>query len=111
MVDELRGLERVLDAVALRQRVIAGNIANQNTPGYRRRVVRFEDALLHSRGSGDWQATVQEAGDGPIGANGNDVQLEDELRNLEKSQLLYDTFTRALGARFRKLLAAIRGHV
>jgi flagellar basal-body rod protein FlgB len=111
MVDELRGIERILDAVALRQRVIASNIANQNTPGYLRRVVRFEEALKASGNKGDWRGTVEESTTGPRQPNGNNVQLEDEWRNLEKNQALYDAFTRALGAKFRRLQAAIRGRV
>ena len=38
-------LSRVLDTAALRHRVIAQNVANVNTPGYRRLEVTFEDEL------------------------------------------------------------------
>ena len=34
-----------LDGLAARHAAIADNIANVNTPGYKRKVVRFEDAL------------------------------------------------------------------
>ena len=36
---------RLMSASAERARVIAGNVANENTPGYRRQVVRFEELL------------------------------------------------------------------
>ncbi|MDI3327170.1 MAG: flagellar basal body rod protein FlgB [Alicyclobacillaceae bacterium] len=39
----LQWLPRALDAAALRQKMIAGNVANVDTPGYRRRDVRFEE--------------------------------------------------------------------
>ena len=34
-------LARLMNASTLRGRIIAGNIANQNTPGYKRREVAF----------------------------------------------------------------------
>ena len=42
-------LERLIGAASLRQKVLAGNVSNQNTPGYARREVEFErlgDVLL-----------------------------------------------------------------
>lgn len=38
-------LEKTLDALSLRQEVIANNIANVNTPDYRRKEVTFEEEL------------------------------------------------------------------
>ena len=38
-------LLRLLSATELRARVISANIANQNTPGYTRQEVRFEEQL------------------------------------------------------------------
>ena len=38
--------DRLLTAAALRSRVIAANVANQNTPDYRRRDVSFEERLV-----------------------------------------------------------------
>ncbi len=38
-------LAKTLDALSLRQEVIANNIANVNTPGYRRKEVTFEEEL------------------------------------------------------------------
>ena len=36
---------RALDAYALRHQTISNNLANVNTPGYKRQEVRFEDQL------------------------------------------------------------------
>ncbi len=38
-------LSKGLDVYALRQKAIAGNIANVQTPGYRRKEVKFEEEL------------------------------------------------------------------
>ena len=41
----MRSARCALDALSLRQRVIADNIANVNTPGFLAGRVQFEDAL------------------------------------------------------------------
>jgi len=41
-------LKRYLDVASLRQRIIAHNIANINTPGFKRYGVRFEDMLQNA---------------------------------------------------------------
>lgn len=46
-------LSKALDAVALRQQAIAQNIANVNTPGYRRLTVQFEADLAAALHGGD----------------------------------------------------------
>lgn len=43
--------EKMLDVTTLRHRVIANNISNINTPGYKRSEVSFTDALERIRGS------------------------------------------------------------
>lgn len=107
---ELGPLERVLDLTALRQRVIGQNIANQNTPGYTRQVVSFEEELDGSFARiGDVTPRVTEDLVTERKADGNNVQLEEEVMAMEKNQVLQDLFTRALGASFRKYLSAIRG--
>ena len=39
-------LLRLMSAATLRARVLASNLANQNTPGFKRQEVRFEDVRL-----------------------------------------------------------------
>lgn len=66
---------------AIRQNVIAGNIANADTPDYRARTVTpFEDVFrdLHSGGRiGDLTRVVE--ADRPNSPNGNSVSLELEM--------------------------------
>ena len=71
-VDQSSLLSHLLSASVRRQEVIMGNIANLNTPGYQRRLVRF--TMLHdefkkrnTRGSDavGWAATLNEYGAGP----------------------------------------------
>ena len=44
--------QRVLDAAALRYRVIQHNLANENTPGFKRFYVTFEDELRRAHATG-----------------------------------------------------------
>ncbi|MCK5174217.1 MAG: flagellar basal body rod protein FlgB, partial [Planctomycetes bacterium] len=45
-------LEASMRAEGTRQRVIANNIANMNTPGFRRSDIDFQDVLSKAIGSG-----------------------------------------------------------
>ena len=44
-----KGLAKSLDVAALRQKVVAQNIANLNTPGYKRSYVVFSEELARAR--------------------------------------------------------------
>lgn len=110
-------LERSLDAAALRQRVIAHNLANIDTPGFKRSVVRFEDALaeaLLSSGNPDVRAD-QVAGVVPrvervetsLRADGNNVDIDLEAAELAENSLYFEAVARLVSARARLLRAAI----
>ncbi|GAB4246387.1 MULTISPECIES: flagellar basal body rod protein FlgB [Deferrisoma] len=114
LVDELRYRQR-------RQAVIAANVANADTPGYRALDVRFERALeraglpmarTHPRHLGGARAPgrveVVAAGGVPR-RDGNDVDIDREMAKLAQNQIEYQFLTRVLGARFRKLKEAISG--
>ncbi len=108
-------LQKLLDAAALRQKVIANNLANVNTPGYCRRVVRFDDHLARALASGDleqlrqWRPAVAKSDDPALRPDGNNVSLERELADLMKNTLLYNACTRLLSARIEAYRAAITG--
>lgn len=89
-------LQRLLSAASLRARIISANIANQNTPGYLRREVRFEDLLREQLSSGDTLEEVEpdvvEDIQSPGRPDGNNVNLELELNALRENRLLYETY-------------------
>ena len=104
--------ETVLRGVATRQRITAHNIANQNTPGYRSKELRFEEILGDAvkRGSDlrGVEFKARKVGNLPVKANGNDVNLEREWMSMESNKLHHDLFTRAAGSALRGLINAIR---
>jgi flagellar basal-body rod protein FlgB len=96
-------LSSALDGIALRQRVIADNIANVDTPRYRASSVDFETSLRAAIASGDPSAPVTAellATDTPVGANDNNVDLRKETLAAVQSQFQYQVLTRATSDRF-----------
>jgi flagellar basal-body rod protein FlgC len=49
----MQAIQASLDGLAARQRVIADNLANSETPGYTAQTVSFENSLSSAIGSGD----------------------------------------------------------
>jgi flagellar basal-body rod protein FlgB len=106
-------LASALDGLALRQRTIANNIANVNTPNYHAKRVAFEDALAASVQSGDPVsggrvdaaiATSQE----PTQLNGNNVNLDTETLSNIDTVLRIQFAARAVNGEFTALRAAMR---
>ena len=101
-------LHSALDGIALRQRVIADNIANVDTPGFRATSVDFEASLQAAIASGDPSALAitTTPTDTPVGANDNNVDLRKETLAAVQSQFQYQVMTRAVNDRAELLRAA-----
>lgn len=104
-----RAVDSALDALALRQRVIANNIANVNTPGYQARRVQFEDALARSAAAGDGAAAARiGVSVEPTKTNGNNVNLDTEVLSNIDTVLRYQFATQAANGPFSSLRTAMR---
>ncbi len=123
-------LSKSLRASAIRQRVIANNIANVNTRGYRRLDVHFEEEMqkaLRKRGvagettnprhmpvgrrrAEEVEPEVFRPNDPTDPSGVNNVNIEYELAQLAKNQMLYITAAKIAAKNFAKLKTAIRGH-
>ncbi|PZM97415.1 MAG: flagellar biosynthesis protein FlgB [Actinobacteria bacterium] len=102
-----------LDGLAMRQRAIAKNIANVDTPGYRARKVLFEAALAKAIADGRSPYSVRpvEARSlEPTRLNGNNVNLDQETLSNIDTGLRYQLALRALDGRYETLRSVIRGH-
>ena len=101
---------RVLDAMAVRARAVLHNVANQNTPGFKRYVVSFEDELRRvTEDGGDPRAvlpTVTRDTSGP--AHQNNVSVVEEMALFDKVRLVYELFSQRVGSRITKLNRAIQ---
>ena len=103
--------KKMLDALDMRVRASMHNIANQNTPGFKRYVVRFEELLRGRLAEGD---TVQQVEpvverDTSGGAGQNTVSMVDETATLDKARLVFDAMTRRAGSLFKLMNSAIFG--
>nr|WP_302488387.1 flagellar basal body protein [Paenarthrobacter ureafaciens] len=98
-----------MDALALRQRTIANNIANINTPNYTAKRVSFEDQLAASvrAGDGDVNATVSPSEE-PTRTDGNNVNLDTETLSNIDTVLRYQFAARAAAGEFTSLRTALR---
>ncbi len=108
--------KKQLDAVALRQEAIASNIANLETPGYRRLDVApsFSSELERACAARDPQQInalkpqlAVDASAVAVSPDGNTVNLESELLQMNKNTLVGALETQLVTAYFSKLRMAI----
>lgn len=98
----------------LRQKAIANNVANIETPGYRRIDVKFEQLLakaLDSSGSADLsgiEAQFYHPKQTPVRSNGNDVSLEVEVAQMVKNTLRHKAYVRLLNKKYAQIDLAIK---
>ncbi len=98
-----------LGGLSARQRVIANNVANVETPGFIAGRVSFEDSLRAAIAGGDAGAasvaTLRSAD--PVNLNGNNVSLDTEVVSLTETDLAYQLMISALNQKFGLLRTAI----
>ncbi len=113
-------IERGLDAAWLRNNVISQNIANVDTPGYKRKVVQFEEFLSsemktgrisHGRSglSGDGIRIIEDPAESSYRSDGNNVDIENEMALLAANSLRYNTLIQRINGDFQKLKMVIKG--
>jgi flagellar basal-body rod protein FlgB len=113
-IPNLNLLSQVLSTASLRHKIIAQNVANVNTPGYRRLEVVFEDAMakaLAQPGTGDAAHVTPRVvvADGPERVDGNTVDIDREMNDLTRNALLYQAAAQVLTSRLGQVRTAIAG--
>ena len=116
----IKSLSLALDEAALRQQAISANIANVNTPGFKRLDVSssfeqaFSGALSQLGGGGevgDLPAGSIEtsANQGPARPDGNTVQIEQEMLGMAQNSARYEFASEMLANSFHGIKTAITG--
>ena len=108
-------LAKCLDALGVRHRVIADNIANVETPGFTRSEVMFEEKLreaLRSQRDNDdrfVQLTPEVRADrtSPARLDGNNVSIDREMTDMVKNSLDYEALIQLMGLKGAMLRTAI----
>lgn len=103
-----------IKAENLRQTAIASNVANMQTPGYRRVDVDFKDMLAEAIDKdGRIELDKLELGtyhpnNTPVKDDGNDVSLDYEVGQMVKNTLKHRTYTRILSKIYQQIEAAVK---
>ena len=102
-------MNSALDGLSMRQRAIADNIANIQTPGFQARKVSFEASLAAAVADGTGAATPSvERSMAPTRMDGNNVNLDEQtLLNIE-TNLRYQLATQAMNGQFTSIRTAMR---
>jgi flagellar basal-body rod protein FlgB len=121
-------LGKALDATWLRNDAISQNIANVDTPGYKRKTVNFEDYLKQALDSDSIKVNLKNSRQIPIGGSnvdnidikvtednsslsmrldGNNVDIDSEMASMAKNSLQYNTLAQTLSSEFKRLGTAI----
>ena len=77
-----------LNAAQLRSKTIANNIANINTPNYKRKYVKIEETLNNVNKTGKIEVKTDTSG--AVRTDGNNVDLENEKVNQAANTLMYN---------------------
>lgn len=125
-----RMLERTLDASSLRQAVIANNIANVDTPRFKRSEVQFESLLQQSltgspsrvvglrtdprhinigRTSQEMKPKITVDENSVMNNNLNNVDIDAEMSLMAKNQLRYNTLVQQASHEIKLARTAVEG--
>ncbi len=132
MIDRILGktklLEKALDASWTRNETIAQNIANVDTPGYKRKDVAFKEYLNAALEPGSFEGFRTDKRHIPIGGgsiddvkmkvtqpndcfsarlDGNNVDIENEMAQMAKNTIEYNTLIQRLNGKFKGIKSAI----
>jgi len=108
-------LAKMLDVSDLRHKVLAQNVANVNTPGYRKLDVAFEDAFVRALSSGrdgiamQVRPQVVEGKGGVERTDGNNLDIDGEMGGLAKNTTLYKAYAQILAVQLAMMRSAIMG--
>jgi len=97
-------IERYMDLLSARQELVASNIANADTPGYRTRDLDFSSEL---RSAVRAQPTSIEVAGLKIKNDGNNVSVDRESRLLAENALRFNVASGLMRTEIRILRSAI----
>jgi flagellar basal-body rod protein FlgB len=114
--------QTALSLHAERQKLIASNIANADTPGYKARDIDFVAALKNAQAMHSKLQAPAALGDkGPMGAelmyrsavqrsvDGNTVDIDVERAQFAENAIRYEAQTMFISSKIKAMLAAIQG--
>ena len=88
-------LERALSAASLRHKVLASNVANVDTPGYKRFDVAMQAALRQDPGSPLADSIYRQSGTS-LRLDGNNVDVEQEMALVAETEAYFNAVANCL---------------
>jgi flagellar basal-body rod protein FlgB len=106
MLDPLQGrIEHYMDLLAARQKLVASNIANADTPGYKTRDIDFQFEFMSLvQGA---SPTVTEPSDLAVKNDGNNVSMDREARLLSENAIRFNVASNLMRSQLKMLRSAI----
>ncbi|MBZ5617158.1 MAG: flagellar basal body protein [Acidobacteriia bacterium] len=95
-----------MDLLSARQKLVASNIANADTPGYRTQDIDFQSEFANAMGGPPRTVAVPDL---PVRNDGNDVSLDRESRLLAENGLRFQLASNLLRSQLRTVRSAIQG--
>lgn len=128
LTNHLQLREKALDAAWIRNEAIAQNIANVDTPGYKRVTVSFEEYLESASGRDGFKGNTTSSRHIQIGKNsrnakirvtrdntslstrldGNNVDVETEMASLAKNDIRYSALVQSISGSYQRIMSVIR---
>ena len=112
--------KKLLDATHLRHEALSNNLANVETPGFKRRDLpeNFSVELRRAVDRDDFRRvkqlyprSVEDRNAKPVRIDGNTVQLDEELLAMNRNALNYEYLSNSVGGTLKELTLAIKGRV
>jgi len=97
-------IERYMDLLSTRQKLVASNIANADTPGYKTKDIDFQSEFQNAAGG---NPRVNDVLGLAVKNDGNDVSLDRESRLLSENALRFSLASNLMRAQLRLVRSAI----
>ncbi len=120
--NQINLFNKALDASWQKNEAISNNIANVNTPNYKRETVEFEEVLKRAMGTSmpvsrthenhmpmttDVSPSIVKDKNTSFRRDGNNVNIDTEMAELAENQIKYETITKQLNSNLKRLRLAM----
>jgi flagellar basal-body rod protein FlgB len=121
MDSSLTVLHKIVTAANMRQKVLASNVANADTPGYKARDIRFGEFLNNEMKMLTTQSNHMASGEQGTGSgtvtveptlswgDKNNVELNAEIAKMTENTLRHDAAIKLINSKIKMFRNAIRG--
>ena len=121
--DYINVLDRAADAAWQRNEAISNNIANVDTPGYKRQDVAFESVLQQALGNNRYESMDDKVANVDLSRlrgrayldyanysyrlDGNNVDIDTENVELASEQIKYEALTSSISSQFSRMKSVL----